>query len=225
MLLQAALNNGLTVSWNPAFSFAAQLALKKPFIPCHWGVWDKFNNSLVIEFGPSGMNVFPNPTGVLTNNPLFPQQLQVGAARRFFASRRQLVQAQGSGSRSGSRAAAATTLLCRESSRAHYYLSRPGVRWAPCGRCLRVVPQYLSWWQQVITSPPYTSYTPTIHNTTFFPPPGSYNSSDRFARLAVLKSTANQSPWRCARPRGGPKRVHAAACSRAAATAAARLPR
>lgn len=33
------------------------------------------------------------------------------------------------------------------------------------------------------------------HDTTFYPSPGSFNSSDRFARLAMLKSTANLVPW------------------------------
>lgn len=129
--LQAALNNGLTVSWNPLFSFATKLGFNTSFVPCHWGIWDRFNQSLVIEFSNT-MNVYQNPVGVLTNNPLFQQQLQT-----------------------------------------------------------------LQGWQQMISGPPYTAppLTPTLHGSLFSPSPGSVNSSDRFVRLAQLKSTSNLAPW------------------------------
>ncbi|KAF8062972.1 cbh [Scenedesmus sp. PABB004] len=130
--LKAALDGGLSVSWNSLFSFAAKLALGRPFIPCHWGIWDKYNQSLVIEFSDK-MNYYDNPVGVLTNNPLFPEQIG-----------------------------------------------------------------NMTQWLAKVSAPPYSAppLTPTLHNTTFFPPPGSHNSSDRFTRLAVLKSVANLSPWR-----------------------------
>lgn len=70
------------------------------------------------------------------------------------------------------------------------------------GTCLpRYLPamQYLQAWTEKINAPPYTEppYSPSLHNTTFYPPPGSYNSSDRFTKLAVLKSASTLSSWRC----------------------------
>lgn len=56
--------------------------------------WDKYNNSLVIEASPNNTMVYENPVGVLTNNPLFPQQLQVrcnavrGVGGRYLHRRR-----------------------------------------------------------------------------------------------------------------------------------------
>lgn len=37
--------------------------------------------------------------------------------------------------------------------------------------------------------------SPTLHNTTFFPSPGSYSSPDRFARLGILKMQSNVVGW------------------------------
>ncbi|EFN53454.1 hypothetical protein CHLNCDRAFT_58529 [Chlorella variabilis] len=133
--LKAAFNNGLQITWNPLFRPASIIGFKKPYVPCHYGVWDRYNQSLVLEFGPNGLNVFTNTLGVFTNNPLFPQQMQ-----------------------------------------------------------------YYNAWTTKITSPPYSvpPLNPTIHGTTFYPPPGSYNSSDRFTRLAVLKYAAGRAPWHAA---------------------------
>jgi hypothetical protein len=129
--LKAAFDAGLTVSWNPLFTPAAKLGLKTGFIPCHWGIWDSTGASLVVEFS-NKMNVYVNNVGVLTNNPLFPQQLQ-----------------------------------------------------------------YLQAVSAAAAGPPNNQppLTPSLHGTTFYPSPGSFNSSDRFARLAMLKSTANLVPW------------------------------
>lgn len=129
--LKAAFDAGLTVTWNPLFKPASLLGLKTGFIPCHWGVWDKTGASLVVEFSDK-QNVYINDVGVLTNNPLFPKQLQ-----------------------------------------------------------------YLQAVSAAAAGPPNNQppLTPSLHDTTFYPSPGSFNSSDRFARLAMLKSTANLVPW------------------------------
>lgn len=43
--------------------------------PLHWLVADKSGASIVVESTKSGLHVYDNPVGVLTNNPEFPQQL------------------------------------------------------------------------------------------------------------------------------------------------------
>lgn len=45
-----------------------------PLSPLHWMISDK-DRSIVVETLAGGMRVYPNPTGVLTNNPPFLQQL------------------------------------------------------------------------------------------------------------------------------------------------------
>lgn len=45
-----------------------------PSSPLHWMIADK-ERSIVVETLSDGMRVYPNPTGVLTNNPPFRQQL------------------------------------------------------------------------------------------------------------------------------------------------------
>lgn len=45
-----------------------------PPSPLHWMITDK-KRSIVVECTKAGMRIYPNPTGVLTNNPSFPQQL------------------------------------------------------------------------------------------------------------------------------------------------------
>lgn len=45
-----------------------------PLSPLHWMISDK-EKSIVVETLSGGMRVYPNPTGVLTNNPPFRQQL------------------------------------------------------------------------------------------------------------------------------------------------------
>lgn len=45
-----------------------------PLTPLHWIVSDK-EESIVIESTESGLNVYDNPEGILTNNPIFPEQL------------------------------------------------------------------------------------------------------------------------------------------------------
>lgn len=47
---------------------------KYPVAELHWIISDK-GGSLVVESTASGMHVYDNPTGVLTNNPEFPQQM------------------------------------------------------------------------------------------------------------------------------------------------------
>ena len=42
--------------------------------PLHWIIADK-ERSIVLECTKNGMKIYPNPTGVLTNNPPFSQQL------------------------------------------------------------------------------------------------------------------------------------------------------
>ncbi len=43
--------------------------------PLHWLVADKGGAAIVIESTKTGLHVYDNPTGVLTNNPEFPQQM------------------------------------------------------------------------------------------------------------------------------------------------------
>ena len=45
-----------------------------PLSPLHWMIADK-NNSIVVESLESGLHVYENPVGVLTNNPPFETQL------------------------------------------------------------------------------------------------------------------------------------------------------
>ncbi|MGL4372276.1 MAG: choloylglycine hydrolase [Turicibacter sp.] len=48
------------------------LAPKGTFVPpLHWIVGDKTGNSIVVEKTATGLSVFDNPVGVLTNNPTF----------------------------------------------------------------------------------------------------------------------------------------------------------
>ena len=47
---------------------------KYPVAELHWMISDK-SGSLVVESTQSGMHVYDNPAGVLTNNPEFPQQM------------------------------------------------------------------------------------------------------------------------------------------------------
>ncbi len=53
-----------------ALNFSDQL----PASPLHWMISDGAH-SLVVESTADGLHVYDNPTGVLTNNPPFPQQL------------------------------------------------------------------------------------------------------------------------------------------------------
>lgn len=45
-----------------------------PLSPLHWIIADR-NRSIVVEPGKEGLNIYHNPTGVLTNNPPFPYQM------------------------------------------------------------------------------------------------------------------------------------------------------
>ena len=45
-----------------------------PLSPLHWFIADQ-NGSLVVEPRKSGLKVYENPVGVLTNNPPFPMQM------------------------------------------------------------------------------------------------------------------------------------------------------
>ncbi|MGN0267040.1 MAG: choloylglycine hydrolase [Lachnospiraceae bacterium] len=42
--------------------------------PLHWMIADR-NQSIVVECTSEGMKVYDNPVGVMTNNPIFPQQM------------------------------------------------------------------------------------------------------------------------------------------------------
>ncbi len=46
-----------------------------PLSPLHWQIADKYG-SVVLESTRSGMHIYENPTGVLTNNPPFPFHLK-----------------------------------------------------------------------------------------------------------------------------------------------------
>lgn len=52
-------------------SFAA----KMPSSPLHWLIADKSGAAIVVESTATGLHVYDNPVGVLTNNPEFPQQM------------------------------------------------------------------------------------------------------------------------------------------------------
>lgn len=52
-------------------NFSDQLKLS----PLHWLLADRSGKSIVVESTVSGLHVYDNPVGVLTNNPEFPQQL------------------------------------------------------------------------------------------------------------------------------------------------------
>lgn len=45
-----------------------------PLAELHWLIADK-SKSVTVESVRSGLKIYPNPTGVLTNNPTFPEQL------------------------------------------------------------------------------------------------------------------------------------------------------
>lgn len=47
---------------------------KYPVAELHWMISDK-SGSIVVESTASGMHIYDNPVGVLTNNPEFPQQM------------------------------------------------------------------------------------------------------------------------------------------------------
>lgn len=47
---------------------------KVPLAPLHWMICDK-NESIVVECVREGLKVYENPVGVLTNNPVFEQQM------------------------------------------------------------------------------------------------------------------------------------------------------
>ena len=40
--LNTALNNGLNITWNSLFNKGSQQAFGRSYIPCHWGIWDKY---------------------------------------------------------------------------------------------------------------------------------------------------------------------------------------
>lgn len=52
-------------------SFSAKLALS----PLHWLIADRSGAAVVVESTESGLHVYDDPVGVLTNNPEFPQQM------------------------------------------------------------------------------------------------------------------------------------------------------
>lgn len=52
-------------------NFSDQLKLS----PLHWLIADRSGKSIVVESTATGLHVYDNPVGVLTNNPEFPQQL------------------------------------------------------------------------------------------------------------------------------------------------------
>lgn len=52
-------------------NFSAQL----PVAPLHWIIADKNGEAITVESTSTGLHVYDNPVGVLTNNPEFPGQL------------------------------------------------------------------------------------------------------------------------------------------------------
>ena len=52
-------------------NFSDQLKLS----PLHWLIADRSGKSIVVESTVTGLHVYDNPVGVLTNNPEFPQQM------------------------------------------------------------------------------------------------------------------------------------------------------
>lgn len=44
-------------------------------MPLHWIMYDRAGESLVLEITKSGMHMYDNPVGVMTNSPAFPWQL------------------------------------------------------------------------------------------------------------------------------------------------------
>lgn len=52
-------------------SFSPKLSLS----PLHWLIADKSGASIVVESTKTGLHVYDDPVGVLTNNPEFPQQM------------------------------------------------------------------------------------------------------------------------------------------------------
>ncbi len=52
-------------------NFSDQLQLS----PLHWLIADRQGAAIVVESTPSGLHVYDNPVGVLTNNPEFPSQM------------------------------------------------------------------------------------------------------------------------------------------------------
>lgn len=52
-------------------SFSDQL----PSSPLHWLIADKTGAAIVLESTKTGLHIYDNPVGVLTNNPEFPQQM------------------------------------------------------------------------------------------------------------------------------------------------------
>lgn len=52
-------------------NFSDQLQLS----PLHWLIADRHGKSIVVESTQTGLHVYDNPVGVLTNNPEFPAQL------------------------------------------------------------------------------------------------------------------------------------------------------
>ena len=55
--------------WNESFSKELQLS------PLHWMISDR-DSSIVVESTESGINIYDNPVGILTNCPPFPYHLQ-----------------------------------------------------------------------------------------------------------------------------------------------------
>lgn len=51
--------------------FSAQL----PLAPLHYMIADQKGNAITVESTKSGLHVYDNPLGVMTNNPEFPQQM------------------------------------------------------------------------------------------------------------------------------------------------------
>ncbi|WP_313384270.1 linear amide C-N hydrolase [Chishuiella sp.] len=62
---------GNVVFWSESLSMLGNL--KSPF---HFAIYDKNGGSIVIEISNNNLNVYDNPTGVLTNGPEFPWHLE-----------------------------------------------------------------------------------------------------------------------------------------------------
>ncbi|GBF97748.1 hypothetical protein Rsub_10912 [Raphidocelis subcapitata] len=54
--------------------------------------------------------------------------------------------------------------------------------------------EHYEWWTSLVSHPPYSAQ-PTVSGGVFTPPLGSYNQSDRFTRIAMLRKRAMAATW------------------------------
>ena len=66
--------NGLYLNDNQINILNENFSVQLPLSPLHWIISDK-ERSITLESVKSGIKIYENPVGVLTNNPTFPEQL------------------------------------------------------------------------------------------------------------------------------------------------------